>query len=125
MARVRRLLACLLVAGVLGACKIAPGSALRQHGVPEPYNFFEEGAVRDAPDGMPLYTLTDAQAGLGRCLDGSTPGFYFQKASAAENATKWVLHVKGGGWAFDLPSAAQRAGNEVRRCQRYREHARR
>jgi hypothetical protein len=39
----------------------------------------------------------EAAARGARCLDGSVPGYWFRRGSAA-NASKWVIHLQGGGW---------------------------
>ena len=33
-----------------------------------------------------------------RCLDGSSPAYYVQRATAAVNASKFVVYLQGGGW---------------------------
>lgn len=41
-----------------------------------------------------LTMLTDTKA---RCMDGTLSGYYFVKASAPANATKWIISLDGGG----------------------------
>ena len=31
------------------------------------------------------------------CLDGSAPGYYIREGNG-EGASKWILHLEGGGW---------------------------
>jgi hypothetical protein len=45
-----------------------------------------------------------------RCLDGSPPGLFFRPATSPSSATKFKLHIQGGGWATTPASAAARAG---------------
>ena len=43
-----------------------------------------------------------------KCLDGS-PGYYYHRpAPAGPNATKWVLHIQGGGWCDNAASCQGR-----------------
>ncbi len=46
------------------------------------------------------------------CLDGSPGGFYFRKAYA-ENASKWVFSLEGGGECVDLTSCQERANSSL------------
>lgn len=45
-----------------------------------------------------------------KCLDGS-PGYYYFRPAPANgvNATKWVLHIQGGGWCTSASNCAGRA----------------
>ncbi len=52
------------------------------------------GVAAAAGAAVPLTKLTDPKA---RCMDGTLSGYYLQKASAPENATKWVFVLDGGG----------------------------
>lgn len=54
----------------------------------------------------------EAQERGALCLDGSTPGLYYEPADTsadATSATKWVLAFKGGGWCWDEDDCASRA----------------
>mmetsp|Transcript_8619 Transcript_8619/g.26759 ORF Transcript_8619/g.26759 Transcript_8619/m.26759 type:complete len:449 (-) Transcript_8619:23-1369(-) len=44
------------------------------------------------------------------CLDGSSPGFYFRPASDPENAKRWLIYIKGGGWCYEPQDCLQRSG---------------
>ena len=44
------------------------------------------------------------------CLDGSPALYYIRKAKpGAKNATKWVLHIQGGGWCEEMQTCAARS----------------
>src|SRR5206468_3856824 len=73
-------------------------------------------AIAQSP--IPLTLLTDPTA---RCMDGTLSGYYLEKASAPQNATKYVIFLEGGGecttqqvsckscsppgWVMDMPSS--------------------
>jgi len=64
---------------------------------------------------LPLVMLDEEKA-LQRgavCLDGSAPGVYFQRATDASAATKWVLFIKGGGWCVHPKACADRYRTSV------------
>ena len=44
------------------------------------------------------------------CLDGSPSGYYLRKGSG-EGASKWILHLKGGGWCKDTMNCYGRSMN--------------
>ena len=56
-----------------------------------------------------LQRLADPRA---LCLDGS-PGAYYIKPGAGENATKFVLHQQAGGWAMSPADLLYRAGTPL------------
>lgn len=43
------------------------------------------------------------------CLDGSAPGYWMDKAGAAENSSRWVIHAQGGGWCWNEAECTLRA----------------
>jgi hypothetical protein len=54
--------------------------------------------------------LTDAVDSLGaRCLDGSPQRIWIQEATSAVNASKWYVHLMGGGWCTSMASCTARA----------------
>ena len=66
---------------------------------------------------LPLHLL-DATAATARgavCLDGSPPGFYYGAARGApENAHKWLLFFRGGGWCVSGAGGGEEA--DLREC---------
>ena len=57
-------------------------------------------------DALALVLVTEEATARGaRCLDGSVPGYWFRRGSAA-NASKWVIHMQGGGWCWDTEQRA-------------------
>jgi hypothetical protein len=61
---------------------------------------------------MPLHLIANSTAARfgAACLDGSLPGFYYQLGAAA---TKWRIHIRGGGWCTSLASCAERANTTL------------
>ena len=53
---------------------------------------------------VPLTKLTDTAA---RCLDGTLSGYYHRSASAPANASKFIIHLQGGGECVDAKSCTQ------------------
>ena len=55
--------------------------------------------------------LTEAAARDGAvAIDGSPGSYHIAKAAAgSRNASKWHVHLQGGGWCWDVPSCAGRA----------------
>lgn len=49
------------------------------------------------------------------CLDGSPPGYWFRPALSGnnDNAKRWRIHLRGGGWCFDVESCASRANSSL------------
>lgn len=59
---------------------------------------------------MRLHVLTPAEAGEGRCLDGSPPAYYSAPAASSANSS-WLIVLKGGGWCFDRYACRYRSLN--------------
>ena len=59
---------------------------------------------------MRLRVLTPAEAGEGRCLDGSPPAYYSAPAASSANSS-WLIVLKGGGWCFDRYACRYRSLN--------------
>lgn len=45
---------------------------------------------------------------LARCLDGS-PGAYYIQTGVGENASKWIIHIQGGGFCVSIEDCVIRA----------------
>ena len=57
--------------------------------------------------------LVDARARDASCLDGSPPGYFLRAQRAGSpNASKWIVHMQGGGWCWDTDERA----NHGRSC---------
>ena len=62
----------------------------------------------------PSLKLLDAQKfPSARCNDGSQGGYYHEKASSLTNATKWVIHLQGGGECTDKQSCEKRLSSAL------------
>lgn len=59
------------------------------------------------PDLVDLSLLQNAKAKGALCLDGSLPGYHFQKGFGS-GSTSWVLHIEGGGWCDTVSSCSSR-----------------
>eukprot|EP00898_Chlorokybus_atmophyticus_P002121 jgi/Chlat1/290/Chrsp1S03060 len=55
-----------------------------------------------------LVIISPHEHRLAACLDGSPPGYYWRKGKGAA-AARWIIHLEGGGWCYDLAQCAQRA----------------
>lgn len=42
-----------------------------------------------------------------KCMDGSTPGYYYRKGFGS-GKRKWIVHLHGGAWCYDLRSCMKR-----------------
>ncbi|XP_061369271.1 pectin acetylesterase 5-like isoform X2 [Gastrolobium bilobum] len=56
---------------------------------------------------VPLTLLRNANQRGALCLDGSSPGYHFQKGFGS-GSRNWLLHVEGGGWCNSISSCSQR-----------------
>ncbi|KAK8665913.1 hypothetical protein V6N13_006070 [Hibiscus sabdariffa] len=54
-----------------------------------------------AQDLVPLTLLHRAKATGAFCLDGSLPGYHFQKGFGS-GSNNWLLHIEGGGWCNSI-----------------------
>ncbi|XP_038877646.1 pectin acetylesterase 5-like isoform X2 [Benincasa hispida] len=61
----------------------------------------------DDPDLVDLSLLHNAKAKGALCLDGSLPGYHFQKGFGS-GSSNWVLHIEGGGWCHTVSSCSSR-----------------
>ena len=50
---------------------------------------------------------------LAKCLDGTPAYYYIRNATSSANASKWVIHIQGGGWCSTPDSCASRAGTNL------------
>jgi hypothetical protein len=57
-------------------------------------------------DGFKLIPLSTARGGV--CLDG-TPGAICFRPGRNANATKWMVHLQGGGWCNSLTGCLERS----------------
>jgi len=55
--------------------------------------------------------LLDTSNGA-RCLDGSPPAYYY-RPGIGEGASKWLLHLQGGGWCVSTGDCANRANSSL------------
>ena len=53
------------------------------------------------------------------CLDGTPPGYYFRPSQGC-GATKWVIHLEGGGWCFDESSCYDRSMTDLGSSKNWR-----
>ncbi|KAM7464070.1 hypothetical protein LguiA_032191 [Lonicera macranthoides] len=58
-------------------------------------------------DLVPLTLLRNAIERGAFCLDGSVPGYHFQKGFGS-GSSNWVLHLEGGGWCNSVASCSYR-----------------
>ncbi|KAI8556625.1 hypothetical protein RHMOL_Rhmol05G0268700 [Rhododendron molle] len=56
---------------------------------------------------VPLTLLSNAHHRGAFCLDGSLPGYHFQKGFGS-GSHNWVLHIEGGGWCDSIDSCSSR-----------------
>lgn len=56
----------------------------------------------------------DSQA---RCIDGSTPAYYYRKG-AGDGVDKWLVYFEGGGWCYDLEQCHMRSRTAMGTSQR-------
>ncbi|MED6180331.1 Pectin acetylesterase 5 [Stylosanthes scabra] len=56
---------------------------------------------------VPLTLLSNATQRGALCLDGSAPGYHFQKGFGS-GYQNWLLHIEGGGWCNSVASCSQR-----------------
>ncbi|XP_028775468.1 pectin acetylesterase 5-like [Neltuma alba] len=58
-------------------------------------------------DLVDLTLLRNAKDRGAFCLDGSLPGYHFQKGFGS-GSNNWLLHIEGGGWCNTMSSCSQR-----------------
>ncbi|KAK7255842.1 hypothetical protein RIF29_29265 [Crotalaria pallida] len=56
---------------------------------------------------VPLTLLHNANPKGALCLDGSPPGYHFQKGFGS-GSRNWLLHIEGGGWCNSIASCSDR-----------------
>lgn len=54
------------------------------------------------------------------CLDGSLPGYHFQRGSGS-GSSNWLLHIEGGGWCNTVASCSSRKTTSLG-SSKYMEH---
>lgn len=67
-----------------------------------------------------LTLLRNAKEKGAFCLDGTLPGYHFQKGFGS-GSNKWVLHIEGGGWCNSVESCSTRK-NTALGSSNYMEH---
>ncbi|KAG8504196.1 hypothetical protein CXB51_002612 [Gossypium anomalum] len=77
-------------------------------------------APPSAGDFVPLTLLQSAKATGAFCLDGSLPGYHFQKGFGS-GSSNWLLHIEGGGWCNSIESCNSRKGTSLG-SSNYMEH---
>ncbi|KAH7514458.1 pectin acetylesterase 5 isoform X1 [Ziziphus jujuba] len=63
--------------------------------------------LTSASDFVDLTLLRNANHRGALCLDGSVPGYHFQKGFGS-GAHNWLLHIEGGGWCNTIASCSLR-----------------
>uniref|UniRef100_A0A165ZVE0 Pectin acetylesterase n=2 Tax=Daucus carota subsp. sativus TaxID=79200 RepID=A0A165ZVE0_DAUCS len=56
---------------------------------------------------VPLTLISNAKKTGAFCLDGSLPGYHFQKGFGS-GTRNWLLHIEGGGWCNTIASCSYR-----------------
>jgi len=56
---------------------------------------------------IPFTPLTNFKQLGALCLDGTAPGYHFQKGFGS-GSRNWLLHVEGGGWCNSISSCSYR-----------------
>ena len=67
-------------------------------------------SAQQAPMTLHLIPQATSDAFGAKLLSGETPGYYVRKGTAA---TKFRLHLRGGGWCFSVADCASRIGTEL------------
>ena len=76
-------------------------------------NFAENNEVRKKPISNAMnqneieFITVDGNNSFGVCMDGSLPGYYLRKGLASDT-NKWIIHLHGGAWCYDLHSCIKR-----------------
>ncbi|XVE76363.1 hypothetical protein DITRI_Ditri12bG0166300 [Diplodiscus trichospermus] len=68
--------------------------------------------LHSADDLVPLTLLRGAKATGAFCLDGSLPGYHFQKGFGS-GSNNWLLHIEGGGWCNSIKTCNSRKGTAL------------
>ncbi|CAK9184204.1 unnamed protein product [Ilex paraguariensis] len=63
-------------------------------------------------EGVPFTSLRNAKDRGAYCLDGSIPGYHFQKGFGS-GSDNWVLHIEGGGWCNTIELCSLRKRTAV------------
>ncbi|KAL1321440.1 pectin acetylesterase 5 isoform X3 [Arachis ipaensis] len=70
-------------------------------------NLQEPSRISSSNHLVPLTLLSNATQRGALCLDGSAPGYHFQKGFGS-GYQNWLLHIEGGGWCESVASCYQR-----------------
>eukprot|EP00727_Mastigamoeba_balamuthi_P010693 m51a1_g6246 hypothetical protein (1711) ;mRNA; r:28044-43995 len=72
--------------------------------------------LRESPSTRASMTLRllheAAQLRGARCLDGTSPGYYYRAGQGA-GASKWVIYINGGGWCYTVRDCAERTKLDI------------
>ncbi len=79
------------------------------------------GVATSSPSSASLVRLDSDAYPAAKCLDGSPGAFYFRAATAAENRTRWVFSLEGGGECVDKASCEGRALSQLGSSKKYGE----
>ncbi|WOG91194.1 hypothetical protein DCAR_0310442 [Daucus carota subsp. sativus] len=70
-------------------------------------------STSDTPsDLVPLTLLRNANLTGAFCLDGSFPGYHFQKGFGS-GSRNWLLHLQGGAWCNSIASCSERKATNL------------
>ncbi|XP_018490602.2 pectin acetylesterase 5 [Raphanus sativus] len=71
--------------------------------------FFDRSKLITSPTNLVKLKLSSKAKERGAfCLDGSLPGYHFDKGSGS-GSNSWLLHLQGGGWCNTIASCSARA----------------
>uniref|UniRef100_A0A1J3JVP0 Pectin acetylesterase n=1 Tax=Noccaea caerulescens TaxID=107243 RepID=A0A1J3JVP0_NOCCA len=68
--------------------------------------------ITSPPDLVKLKLSSKAKERGAFCLDGSLPGYHFDKGSGS-GSKSWILHLEGGGWCNTIASCSARATTKL------------
>ncbi|XP_010534314.1 PREDICTED: pectin acetylesterase 5 [Tarenaya hassleriana] len=75
----------------------------------DPGSSVDRASPTASPDNLVKLTLSSKAKERGAfCLDGSLPGYHFQKGFGSGSGN-WILHIEGGGWCNTAASCNSRA----------------
>ncbi|XAR68949.1 hypothetical protein NMG60_11000373 [Bertholletia excelsa] len=69
--------------------------------------FTPQALNSSTPLWVPLTLVRNAKERGAFCLDGSFPGYHFQKG-VGSGSNNWILHIEGGGWCDTVQSCSMR-----------------
>ena len=69
--------------------------------------------IAEARPSWLLRIIPNASSTGAICIDGSSPGFYYQFSTAAEHKTDWIIFLEGGGLCNTESSCLYRASTDL------------